>query len=650
MRRPTLPLGPMMLIWLTATPALAQDVTRPRPYPVFESPAFAGAVANGTRTRTGQPGPGYWTNYAQYRIRAELDPATRMLEGTAQIRYENRSPQPTAGVILHVRQNLFREEAVRNRVVPITGGMTITRVAVGSTTLMPLAGPGAGPGYAVDGTLLLVRLPEPLAAGASTELVIDWSFVVTPNGAPRGGTDNEVYFLSYWYPQVAVWDDVDGWHTDNYMGNAEFYMGYGDYDVELTLPAGWLIGATGTLQNAEQVLSQRTRDRLARARYTRETIHIVTADERGAGGATLAGTDGKLTWRFRATNVRDFAWGASDRYLWDATTAIAGDIDADGAADTTEIHTFYRPERVAWAWARSAEFVQHSIDFLSRYLWPYPWPHMTAVDGVTSCSGMEYPMMTCIGGQRDTTSLYSVLVHETAHMWFPMMVGSNEKGHSWQDEGLTRFNQNQAMREFFGMDREGPVRQNYLNFARTGGELELMRHGDQYPVGTPAFGIASYDKMATLLVALRAVLGEETFLRAYREYGRRWLYAHPTPWDLFNTFEDVAGEDLDWFWTPWFFETWTLDQAIQEVVIDGAEARIVIEDQGLAPMPAFVVVTREDGRTERITVSPAVWLEGERQHTLRIPSSPRIVSIEIDPEQSLPDIDRSDNRWVSTRD
>jgi hypothetical protein len=272
---------------------------------------------------------------------------------------------------------------------------------------------------------------------------------------------------------------------------------------------------------------------------------------------------------------------------------------------------------------------------------------MTALDGVVSCSGMEYPMITCIGGQRDTLGLYSVTVHEFAHMWFPMQVGSDEKRHAWQDEGLTRFNQAQAMRAFFGgYDLERIVRDAYLGFARTGEEVELMRHGDLYPVGTPAYAVASYQKMATNLVALRAVLGTDVFMAAYREYGRRWVNKHPTAFDFFNTFNDVTKRDLSWFWRTWFYETWTLDQAITGVQTAGDSVTITVEDRGLAPMPVRLAITRQ-GVTgvERKEIPVDVWLRGERQATLRVAALPKITKVEIDAENAFPDVDRTNNRW-----
>ena len=648
------------------TAASAATGARPTPYPVTESAAFRRAVERGTRTRTGGPGARNWTQFARYALRAELDPGNKRLTGDARIRYQNRSPDTLRFIAVHLHQNVFAPGAARNEIVPETNGMELSRVVAQGRALPQMRDVESSvqAGYQIEGTIAWIRLPTPLAPGSAAELEFSWGFTVPEDGAPRSGTDGEVFMIAYWYPQVAVYDDVNGWQTDWYMGNAEFYMGWADYDVALTVPAGWLIGATGELRNATDVLTPATRQRLAEARRSSNVVHVVSEEDRGAGRSTTAGSGGKVTWLFEAKNVRDFAWGTSDQYLWDATHAVVGDVDClpqlissresapappgcDQRTDTATIHSLYRPSRIPWAWDQSARYGRHSIEFLSGLLWPYPYSQMTALDGVVSCSGMEYPMITCIGGQRDTLSLYSVTVHEFAHMWFPMQVGSDEKRRAWQDEGVTRFNQAQAMRSFFGgYDLERIVRDAYLGFARTGAEVELMRHGDLYPVGSPAYAMASYQKMATNLVALRALLGQETFMRAYREYGRRWIHRHPTELDFFNTFNDVSGRDLSWFWRTWFYETWTLDQAIAGVQANGDSTTITVDDRGLAPMPVRLAITRQGaGRVDRVEIPVDVWLRGERRATIRVASSPRITRVEIDPENAFPDIDRTNNRW-----
>ena len=633
-----------MIGFCLALITVVQDAPRrPLPYPVLESKAFARAVENGTRTRTGQPGAKYWQQWAEYRLLADLDPATRRLTGSGTVKYTNRSPDTLRVITFQLNANLFAPDAVRNDLTPITTGTELMRVAAGGRTLN--TAPSDSVGYSISATRLRIRPSAPLAPGASMDFDFEWAYTVPADGAPRTGTDSAVFFIAYWYPQLAVYDDVVGWQADPYLGNAEFYMGYADYDVSLTVPQGWLIGATGTLQNSAQVLTAATRARLDSARRRSTPVHVVGAADRGAGRATARAANGKLTWRFTARNVRDFAFGTSDQYLWDATHAVAGDANGDGRPDTTAIHTFYRP--TAATWEHSAAYARHSIEFLSRWLWPYAYPQMTAADGIVSCSGMEYPMITCIGGRRDTLSLYSVTVHEIAHMWFPMQVGSDERRHAWQDEGLTRFNQSEAMREFFkGYDRFTQSRNNYVTIARTDGEVELMRHGDAYPFGTSAYGVASYDKMSMILVALREILGEETFLKAYREYGRRWAGKHPTPYDFWNTFNDVSGRDLSWFWRVWFFETWTLDQAVAGVRVAGDTTEITIEDKGLAPMPVRLTITRADGTVNRVTLPVDPWLSGARRQVTKTIGRSPVNRVEIDPEVKFPDVDRSNNAWA----
>ena len=620
----------------------AAGTARPRPYPVMPSAQFDRAVARGTRTTTGAPGPRYWTQWAEYRIQASIDPATAVLTGSETIKYTNRSPDTLRTVWLQVSANAYAPEAQRNDNFPITRAVQFTKVQVAGQDATTGGTPRPGT-YVVDGTRMAIRLRTPLLPGQSVDLAFDWNYPIPPENAQRGGQDGHTWLVSYWYPQMAVYDDVVGWQTDRYRGQAEFYMDYADYDVSLTVPAGWLIGATGELANADQVLSPQTRDRLAQARRSATPVRIVTADDRGAGKATLAGTNGKLTWHFTARNVRDFTFGASAEYLWDGAAAVVGDMNGDGKADTALADAMYRPE-AGPLWARNAEYARHSVQFLSQYLWPYPWSHMTVVQGVGGCGGMEYPMLTCIQAEwPDDTTLYEVTVHEIAHMWFPMMVGSDERRHSWMDEGNTQYDQSQGMQDFYpGFDDEARNRGVYLGLAKAGGEFPMMTQSDWVPTGF-GFGVASYFKQATTLVALRNLIGREAFERGLRTYGRQWMYKHPTPYDYFNAFNTAAGQDLDWFWRTWYYETWTLDQAIASVTPKGSELEVTIQDKGLAPMPVRLAITRGNGTVEHREIPVAVWLAGNDRTTLTVPGD--VTKIEIDPTNGFPDIDRTNNKW-----
>ena len=623
------------------------QAARPLPGPVYEIPEFTRAVERGTRTRSGRPGRGYWVQHARYRIDARLDPASHRVTGQEQVVYFNDSPDTLQRLAVHLRQNAFAAGNPRRQPAPITGGITLDRVAVAGHTLTP---PAAGGGdYVVDGTVAWISLPAPILPRDSTTLDFAWSYEPPPSPSDgRQGREGDVYLMGYWYPQVAVYDDVNGWVADPYLLQAEFYMDPADYDVRLTVPHGWTVGATGRLVNAREVLSAGARARLAEARRAGTIVHVVEPGPRGA--AAFAGGGPEATWHFLATGVRDFAWGASDRYVWDATRALIG--SSGGRRDTVDINSFYRrtPQATAWVMG-AARFTRDAVEQMSRYLWSYPWPTMTSLEGVLDSGGMEYPMLTIMQPFTDTLALAGDLMHETGHMWFPMQVGSNETRYPWMDEGFTQYDVAQGMRVLYGEPRTGgrPTdsepgqRALYLKAAAAGHDLPLMWPGDLYP-GNLYF-IMYYDKTAQALVALRAIVGEDRFHRGLREYGRRWTGRHPYPEDFFNTMDEAAGRDLGWFWRTWFYEPWPLNQALGPVTTAGDSTTITIEDRGLAPMPVRLAVTREDGRVQRIELPVDVWLNGARTVTERVAAAPAVTRVEIDPEGAFPDIERGDQVW-----
>jgi peptidase M1-like protein len=625
----------------TASVAGAQSI-RPAPYPVIPDVRFQRAVEAGTRTADGTPGENYWMNTAEYTIEASLSPRTSMLRGRETAVYRNNSPDALSTVAVHLRQNIHAPGAMRNRPIDASGGVTLSRVAVDGQELLETARRNA-PGYRVNGTILWIRLAEAILPGQTRSFEFGWSYRVPDVGAPRNGTDGNVFYQAYWYPQFAVYDDITGWKADQYMGNGEFYMDYATYDVTLTVPEGWLVTATGRLQNPDAVLSEQTLSRIETSRENPEYIvRVVDEEDRSAGKSTTESESGSLSWHFQAANVRDFAWGTSASFLWDMTLADVGDRDGDGASDTSEINSFWRPE--AASWVRSAEFGKYAIEYLSETFFPYPYPHMTAVEGIIG-GGMEYPMMTLIGSMRNDRGLFGVTVHEIAHMYFPMIVGQDEKEDTWMDEGLTSFNTSEASGPFWDDDSWDPRRQGYYRIAGTGDEIESRRHADQYPNGTSARGIAAYNKPAISLHALEGILGHDLFYQAYSEYARRWAFKHPKPYDLFNTFEDVTGQDLDWFWTTQFYTTWTLDQGVASVDASETGVTVTVDDIGLSPYPVLLQATYADGSTRDVVIPVDAWLAGARSQTATFDPGD-VVRVEIDPGKFLPDVDRANNVWT----
>lgn len=636
---------PVSAIVLTALSSASAQSPRPVPAPVVRPPEFARAIARGTRSATGEPGPRYWQQYARYQLRARLDVGAKRLEGTARIRYLNRSPDTLGLLALHLHQNLHAPGVVRNESQEVTGGVDLTSLSAGGQALGP--GQGPEPSYAVDGTILRVRPPAPVLPGDSIELSLTWAFRVPQRSSGRmGWSRDDLFFVAYWYPQMAVYDDVVGWQTDPYLGSAEFYAGFADYDVEIAAPEAWIVMATGSLANEAAVLDEGVRGRLRLAEQSDTVVRVVTPEVVQSGRVTARSATGWLTWHYRAVRVRDVAFSATRNGLWDATRTAVGDRDGDGTPDYARVDALYRAD--AALWRHTARFGQHAVAALSRFTGlPYPWPHMSAVEGAGIIGGgMEFPMMTLIGNYngRSDSALYYVIAHEFGHMWVPMTVGTDERRYGWMDEGTTSFNENQVRKEFFpGRDHDDGDRQGYVEAARSGSESEMMRWTDYLYPGQN--GIASYSKPATTLVTLRALLGDSLFLQAYRTYLRRWAFRHPKPWDFFHTVNHVTGRNLDWFWRSWYYETWTLDHAVAAVESGPQETRIIVEDRGLVPMPARLTITLEDGRTLQEEVPVEHWLAGARRAIVTIPAGRTVRSVEIDAAGAFPDVDRTNNRW-----
>ena len=620
---------------------------RPVPYPVTYPRNYETAIQLGTRTTTGEPGPKYWQQWSDYRLTARLHPEEKLLEGSAWMLYQNNSPDTLMFVILHLYQNLHAEGAPRRVPQEVTGGVQLTRIAVDDQQLR--TGLDKGPRYMIQGTRLWIVPPEPVVPGGSLPISIDWSFKIPQAGADgRMGWDSDnLFFLAYWYPQVAVYDDVVGWQTDWFLGRAEFYAGFGSYDLTVEAPEGWVVMGTGRLQNPSEVLADHVVERLQRAEGSDGIVHVITEDDYGLG-ATRRSDDGYLSWNFRADSVRDVAFSVTRESLWDAARTPVGDRDGDGVTDYAWVDAIYRG--LAPRWKSVARYAQHSIAFHSRFTgYSYPWPHMTVVEASKIIDGgMEFPMLTLIGdyNTRGDSALYYVTAHELAHMWLPMIVSNDERRFSWMDEGTTSFNENQARMDFFpGRNHHAQDQERYLQLARSEGEGEMMRRSDYHYSGL-AFSIASYAKPASLLVALRGLLGEEAFERAYHTFINRWAFKHPYPWDLFNTFESLSGRDLEWFWRSWYYETWTLDQAVASVTADIDGTRIVIEDRGLVPMPARLTITFDNGEVVRREIPVETWLSGATRATLTLPPGESVRRVEIDAEFHFPDINHGNNVWT----
>ncbi|MDB4949137.1 MAG: peptidase [Gemmatimonadetes bacterium] len=626
--------------------AQAQASRAARAVPVAR--AYAAALAKGTRASDGSPGARYWQQRVRYRIEAALDPATATVSGTERIVYFNRSPDTLRTAVFNLYQNIFTPGVIRNRFVPeFEGGVTLERMAVGGQALLAKsAGPSgfpAVPGFAVRGTLGHVTLPAAIAPGDSAVFEVAWHHTVPPRGAFRTGWEDALgaraFVVAQWYPQIAVYDDLRGWDDTPYLGDGEFYLEYGDFDVALTLPAGWIVGATGELANAAEALSPATRARLDRA-LAADTGTVVSEADFASKAATAAGVDGRVTWRFHAAQVRDFAFAASDHYRWEVAHAeVAGE---GGAMRRVAVHSMYRPGAPGWDQARS--YGAHAVGFLSRRLAPYPYPQVTVAEG--PISGMEYPMLVFIARPAKAEDLQSVIAHEVGHEWFPMMVGSDEASYAWMDEGINTYDEELAVRDFYPRSEPwlGDLG-SYLRVAGGDAEVPLMRHTDLVsPYG--ARTVAAYSKPAVVLRALRGVVGDSVLARAMRTYVREWTWRHPRPWDFFHTVERVAGRDLSWFWEPWFFGTGTMDQAVTAVEPVSGGVRVTVRDLGEIAMPTTVTVWSGDGGKTAVEIPVETWLRGAREVTVSVPAFGSVTRVRIDADELFPDVNRANDEWT----
>lgn len=613
-----------LVLLLSIAPALSAQTKRPSLGPVVYPLTFQRAIEHGTRTTNGLPGAKYWINSASYKINASIDPVNKRLDGTTEIAYKNNSPDALATLEIDLTLNIHKAAAVRNEEMEVTPGVELKRVN------MP---------YEVHGTRLVLKPATPLRAGQTANISIEYGFNIPQvgAGARMGWSKNDLIFMAYWYPQMAVYDDVVGWHPDPFVSTTEFYSDFANYDYTIDMPAGWVIVGTGELVNPQQTLAPDVYGRLQQAEKSNTVVHVLDRTTRTK--ATQPGTNGRVQWHYTAQNVRDVAFSASRESNWDAMKSAYTRVDA-----------IWRDQ--APNWKDGAVMSAHSIDFHSKNIGiAYPYSHMTAVEGADIISGgMEYPMMTLIGpyNEQGSNALYAVITHELAHMWFPMIVNSDERRYSWMDEGTTQFNENEAEQDYFkAKDQRFQLEDQeiYLMVSRMGEEGELMRRS-AFHYSPAAYEVATYEKPATVLVALKAMLGDSLFYKAYREYAQRWKYKHPYPWDMWNTFEDVTGKDLDWFWQQWYFTTWTLDQAVASVVNTASGALIKIDDLGNVIMPVLLTITRENGEVVKREISADAWLDGATSTTMTIPGG-KVSKVEIDPSRFLPDANRANNVWTA---
>ncbi|MGB0521545.1 MAG: M1 family metallopeptidase [Flammeovirgaceae bacterium] len=535
---------------------------------------------NNYRTASGAPGHEYWQQRADYEIDVELDEEKHRITGKEKITYTNNSPDELRYIWVQLDQNMRAPDSdtyktstgkIRDKMTwrgmqrtmgypDYDGGHKIQSVTDAKGNKLP---------YTIVSTMMRVDLPQAVKKGDTFVFNIEWYYNINDRNlmGGRGGYEtfedgNTLYTITQWFPRMAVYDDVNGWQHKQFLGRGEFTLPFGDYKVNITVPADHIVASTGELQNAQDVLTKKQRDLFEKSKKSNKPVIIVSQKEVEAKEKTRA-TD-KKTWTYHAENVRDFAFGSSRKFIWDAMgVAIEG--------KTVMAMSYYPKEANPLYETYSTEVVAQTLKTYSKYTIPYPYPVAISVE---ASNGMEYPMICFNYGRPEKDGTYSerikygmigVIIHEVGHNFFPMIINSDERQWTWMDEGLNSFVQHLTEQEWEEgyPSRRGPAHKivNYMKGSKKG-MVPIMTNSESIP----QFGNNAYGKPATALNILReTVMGRELFDYAFKEYCRRWAFRHPQPADLFRTMEDASGMDLDWFWRGWFYTTDNVDISLEGV-------------------------------------------------------------------------------------
>jgi len=557
------------------------------------------------RNAAGEPGHQYWQQQVDYVIKAKLDEEKRRIEASQTITYHNNSPDTLKYLWVQLDQNKFREDSM-SATTTTFGGIGSRGPATSSATSSKPArlsldalrrqqfvddnvlgydiqsvkdNKGNKLHYVIVGTNMRIDLPKKLPPGKEITFDIDYTFNIVeedavsarsgyehfPDDARKGG--NDIFLLAQWFPRLHAYTDYEAWTNKEFIGRGEFTLEFGNYDVELTVPADHIVSSTGKLTNARSVLTSTQRKRLKEAEKADRIVFVVTEEE--ALENEKEGTDKTKTWKFSAKNVRDFAWASSRKFMWDARGHQQG-----GTEQPLVMAMSFYPKEGGDLWKKySTESIIHTLDVYSRFSFDYPYPVAQSVNGPVG--GMEYPMITFNGPrtelQKDGSRTYSqaekrfligVVIHEIGHIYFPMIVNSDERQWTWMDEGLNSFLDGVAGREWDPTIPWGVEPRDIVGYMKSSVQVPIMTQSDS----VLRLGPNGYTKPAAALNILReTILGRELFDFAFKEYATRWKYKRPTPSDFFRTMEEASGVDLDWFWRGWFYSTDHVDISLDKI-------------------------------------------------------------------------------------
>ncbi|WP_212005494.1 M1 family metallopeptidase [Chitinophaga sp. HK235] len=600
---------------------------------LYEPRNIRKAYENNTRSRSGNPGSKYWQNKGRYDIHITVAPPSPTVYGKESVTYINNSPDALQTLVFHLICNVHKPQAPRSGYVSkdyLASGVVIDTLLVNGA-LVPFNND--------IGTVGVVNLPTPLASKDSLQLKISWHYDLSLESGREGIIDSATYFLAYYYPRVAVYDDYNGWDMLEHNGRAEFYNDFNDYRVAVKVPKNYVVWGTGNLLNADEVLQPAYAARLKSSYNSDSLVHIATKAEMLTRKVTQQ--QDWNTWKFSYDHITDVTLGLSSHYTWDAASVM---VDS-ATRRRSSIQAAYND--TAYDFHSSIRFAHNALNWFSHQ-WPgvaYPYPVMTAFQGYAD---MEYPMMVNDGSVGKNLSFAQLLQdHEMAHTYFPFYMGINESRYAFMDEGwATTFEYLARINEKGKSNADDLYRRfrvaYYASDPSTEEDQPIISMSNQ--VSGLGYGNNSYGKASLAYLAVKDLLGDMVFRKCLHAYMDKWNGKHPIPWDFFYSFNTAAGQDLNWFWQNWFFTNHYIDLALTQVQVKGKTASLQIKNTGGFAIPFDVVVNYTDGSQSRVHKTPEVWKKNDKSLQLTVPVNKAVASISLEGNLFM-DATPADNTW-----
>jgi len=582
-----------------------------------------------TRSGNGKPGKNYWQNTADYDLKINFDPITRLITGSEEINYTNNSPDTLGTILFKLYPNLYKKGSIRSMPVKaddLTDGVKILSLTINNDKI-------DSAGIKIDGTNMTVT-KSPILPKQTAHFSITWSYTLNKTSHIRTGEiDPGADFVAYFFPRIAVYDDIDGWDTYLYNGRQEFYNDFCHFKAAITVPANQVVWATGNLLNAKEVLDEKIFQRLEEAEKNDAIVTIIDSTEMSQ--ATKR-TNPANTWQFEANDVTDFVFACSNHYMWHSTSLV---VDKSTGRRTRVDAVFNLGHK---DYFDVIHYARKTVEAMSYDFpkWPFPYPHETVFDGLDQ---MEYPMMVNDNPVADHAESVELTDHEIFHTMFPFYMGINETKYAWMDEGWATIGEwiispiiDSSLVDEYGIEavEKTAGNENDLPIITLSTEINKAYFTNSYP--KPAMGY----------LFIKDMLGDKTFYKGLHYYIQQWHGKHPIPLDFFNCMNTGSGKNLNWFWKKWFYDDGIPDLGISKVVETGSQKQIIVEMIGSKPLPVDITISFADGSIKKVHQTIAVWEKGSKTTTIKFSETKKIKKVALG-SVHVPDSNKKNNVWVA---